>query len=531
MAYAVAMAVCAGVVFGDLYYHDWAFDDEDYVDNAQVAQKDFSYVLSPDKAWAARPVVHLYFWAVYQIFGDEPGYYHLANVSLHTINALLCSAVVYRMGCGFWTAVICGVLFLINVGHFRAVYWISGVSLLLGTMSGLGSVYMILNYVNSRKSAYTVLSVLCYTAAIFSHEAAVVFAFLPAVILLGQRAVRAWPSVLPYVLIAVIAGVVNTLVYPTPLSQESDFGFGIHISSNIARQVFHLFAGGHLDIRQWFISQAAEAYTGAGMIAVLLVWAYRYRSARLAVGWTLVATLPFLPWPDAPEVYRYYYIPATGACILIALVLVWCGRISAALIGRNYLKAAVPSVLTGVLFATSIIPTDCLQAIQLSYSGLYLQREQENPSRALIQYDKAQLLCPDYRLASRWQLNAAMCRANIGDLEGAYSSTIALIRQYPHYEKIYPYLMQLYSHRLGQRQVDSAKSDLTDDPIAKAQQIKSSLRKSIQSAYESRRWLETKSLSFLYLHYFRDDQQVRAIMTRIQENLRREPNEFGPSIP
>jgi hypothetical protein len=134
---ALALAGVAFAILGDLRHHDWAFDDIDYIDNAARAQSHFFYVFSPDKLWAARPTVHLFFWAIYPLCQNDPGAYHIANLVVHALNAWLCAALVYMWYRRFSTSIGAALFFVFHLSAFRAVYWIAGVSLTLATFFSL----------------------------------------------------------------------------------------------------------------------------------------------------------------------------------------------------------------------------------------------------------------------------------------------------------------------------------------------------------------------------------------------------------
>ena len=129
---ALILAASASYLSLDLRHHDWSFDDDNYIEDARMAQSRFSHVFSPDKAGAGRPTVHLYFYALFPIFEEDPGKYHVANLFVHAANAFLLATLVHRLGANFWVAASTGLLFYFSLSHFRAILWISGIGQSVG---------------------------------------------------------------------------------------------------------------------------------------------------------------------------------------------------------------------------------------------------------------------------------------------------------------------------------------------------------------------------------------------------------------
>ena len=100
-------------------------------------------MIDAEKPWASRPFVHLYFLAVFPLFGENPVGYHVLNVIWHVACSYLCFQVgLVVLGMRWSEAILTGLLFFLNVSHFRAIYWVSGVSLMMATIFGLLAVHV-----------------------------------------------------------------------------------------------------------------------------------------------------------------------------------------------------------------------------------------------------------------------------------------------------------------------------------------------------------------------------------------------------
>jgi len=119
-----------------------------------------------------RPLVNLSFMLDYQLWKLKPFGYHLTNVLIHIINAIL----VYLLGLYLfrkfklftvYTSMIAALLFLTHPVHTSVVSYVSSRADLLSAMFVLLSILLY-----TRKAKY--LGVLCFIAALLSKESAIV---------------------------------------------------------------------------------------------------------------------------------------------------------------------------------------------------------------------------------------------------------------------------------------------------------------------------------------------------------------------
>ncbi|MFH1682013.1 MAG: tetratricopeptide repeat protein [Candidatus Eisenbacteria bacterium] len=518
LLYGCLLVILSVWAFGDLRHHNWAFDDEDYIENARIAQTRFIHILSPEKAWAARPVVHFYFWAAYPIFGDDPGYYHLANAALHTLVAFSCALLFHGLGGGFAASTVAGVLFLVNVAHFRAVYWISGVGLLLGTLFGLVSALCLLGFLNRGKPIDKWASLFFFTAAVFAHEAAVVFLGLLGILIWRSRGRKGLKLLAPYLPVAFALWAVSRYVYPTPLAEDDGYGLGSHVFLNFLNGIFFLISGSHHDMSWLGLPAPAKAVMGFLIAAVLLVISWRHGQIRLVLLWVFISLLPYLPWRDRAEAWRYFYTPASGSSTLYAMLLLWTARRAAALGRRRWLRPAAWLSLGGLLVWSSLRHTDGLQAVQYAFSARHFQKKGDF-RQALVEYRRAEDLAhPRRAFRDRVKFNGAVCMLEVGEVDGAYGILSEIAVEYPEYGPVYRPLLRAYRERHGLRDVSRGVSQ--EDVLST--ETSSSLRASIDRSIKEGEWRHAEALCLLYLHFLPGDLGMRTRMAAVHEKTGRE---------
>ena len=244
---ALILAASASYLSLDLRHHDWSFDDDNYIEDARMAQSRFSHVFSPDKAGAGRPTVHLYFYALFPIFEEDPGKYHVANLFVHAANAFLLATLVHRLGANFWVAASTGLLFYFSLSHFRAILWISGIGHLLASGFGLTSCLVLLRHVRVRRRGLLWISAAFFAAAAWAHQSAVVFLPLFFILLFQRDRSFPWRDLAPLCAVPIAVFLASKFLYATPLSDGSDYTAGLHLLSNPPNQLFRLFGGYFLD--------------------------------------------------------------------------------------------------------------------------------------------------------------------------------------------------------------------------------------------------------------------------------------------
>jgi tetratricopeptide (TPR) repeat protein len=126
------------------------------------------------------PIVHSAFWILYKVWGGDTLGYHLLNIVLHVISALLVALILRRLGVPWpWLA---AVIFALHPVHVESVAWISE---LKNTLSGLFYLVAALTYLHfdkSRNRRFYAMALSLFVLALLSKT---VTATLPAALLVA----------------------------------------------------------------------------------------------------------------------------------------------------------------------------------------------------------------------------------------------------------------------------------------------------------------------------------------------------------
>jgi tetratricopeptide (TPR) repeat protein len=131
----------------------YIWDDDDYVsENLTIRDVDGLVRIWLDTKSNPQyyPLVHSSFWIEYQLWGLDPLGYHVVNVAIHTINALLLWIILRRLAVpGAWFAAL---IFAIHPVHVESVAWITERKNVLSGLFYLSATYCFLRFANLSSS-------------------------------------------------------------------------------------------------------------------------------------------------------------------------------------------------------------------------------------------------------------------------------------------------------------------------------------------------------------------------------------------
>jgi tetratricopeptide (TPR) repeat protein len=233
------------------------------------------------------PLTWTSFWLEWRLWGPNAAGYHILNVVLHAVVALLLWRVLQALQVpGAWLS---GLLFAVHPVTVESVAWISERK---NTLSGIFYLSAILVWVSGDEAMTfrrRLLSLVLFTAALLAKVSVVM---LPPVLLLialfrkGKLELRDWIQSAPFFALGLIAGLVN-----------------------IWFQWQNAMGGSWTAARTW-----GERVGGAG-------WALASYLEAAFVPLRLAFVYP--EWPVGPD-SLLYYLPT--ACVLTAFGLLWANR-------------------------------------------------------------------------------------------------------------------------------------------------------------------------------------------------------------
>jgi len=329
------------------------------------------------------PLLHSAFWIEHQIWGDSVLGYHLINVLLHAISALLVVLIVRRFSLrGAWLA---GFIFALHPVCTEAVSWISEQKSTLSTVFYLSSAFVYLGFDRSRERSKYFLALALFVMALMSKT---VTATLPAallVVLWWQRGrLRFEEDVLPlapWLSLGVFAGLFTAWVEKTYIGAEGlDFTLTLAQRLLLAGRVIWFYLGKLvLPVNLAFIyprwildpSQWWQWLFPLGIVAVAgaLLWIARKHRGPLAgflfFGGTLFPVLGFF------NVYPFIYSYVADHFQYVASL----GIIVPAAVGLTLVAGKIRIEDRGMVPAAGAVLILALAVITYRHNGIYHDAE------------------------------------------------------------------------------------------------------------------------------------------------------------
>jgi protein O-mannosyl-transferase len=127
----IALTIATFAVFGQVVHYSFInFDDDIYIaDNsnikAGISSEGLSWAFSTKYFGLWNPLVWISFMLDYQLYGLNAGGYHLTNLILHIMSALLLFWLFHRMTQALWQSAFVAAFFALHPLHVESVAWIA----------------------------------------------------------------------------------------------------------------------------------------------------------------------------------------------------------------------------------------------------------------------------------------------------------------------------------------------------------------------------------------------------------------------
>lgn len=237
------------------------------------------------------PLVHTAFWLQSQLWADATVGYHLVNILLHGLCALLVVRILRRLSIpGAWLA---GGFFALHPVMVESVAWITELKNTLSGVLFLGAALVYVKFDRDRERKHYAFALVLFVLALLAKTSIVPLPAALLVVFWWMRGRIGWRRdvvpLLPFVAIGVAAGVATTWVERTFMGAAgADFGLGFAERCLIAGRAFwfylykllwpanlvFIYPRWHVDARVPWQYLPAVAF----LITLLLFWRLRNRS-------------------------------------------------------------------------------------------------------------------------------------------------------------------------------------------------------------------------------------------------------------
>lgn len=339
----IAIAVLGFAVYVGSVNGEFIWDDEHLVENNTTIRnwKNIAAVFVEDIGAGGgkeynfyRPIQMLTYMADYSLWKLDPKGYHLTNIVLHILVALLVYYLLYLLFADQLIAFLAGAFFAVHPIHTEAVTYISGRADLLAALFLLGAfIFYIKNRSSSCIRGY-IFIVLSYVLALFSKESSLI---LPVLVLLYHLSFKEkieWKSFAAVLAPAVVYVLLRTIVlkdlsvtgiYATTFSERLP-GFFVALAGYV-RLLFLPF-GLHMGYgRKLFLWSDPQAVVGLVILAGALFYAFKRREKEpivfFGILWFIAALLPMsnLFPVNAYMAEHWLYLPSIGIFLILAKAL------------------------------------------------------------------------------------------------------------------------------------------------------------------------------------------------------------------
>jgi len=280
---------------------------------------------APTPFW--RPLIDVYFYVAWRVFGDDPLPYHLVNLSLHVVVAAGTGLVAYQLSRSRVVGAAGSLVFIALPSYDFAVTWISSITEVLGAALFVLALTSFLGFRRAKDGRLYTVALALFVLGLLSKESTVILPAILALVAVASdptasraSAARLARQLLPF---GLLAAVYFTFLFFQEYRSSSDAGlyrFGWHAFENIWNYLEALTFPVAPDRGQWV--DEIRPFSASAFLVVSAILAVRRDMAGCAlVTWVFLALLPYSFFPAGIEA-RYLYLASVPFSIFLVYI-VW----------------------------------------------------------------------------------------------------------------------------------------------------------------------------------------------------------------
>ena len=311
------------------------WDHRDISAQLKRPQDFFSLFTNPQPNGFYRPLTYLSLWFDFALFGNHLWAYHLQNLLIHFLNALVVLKLALELGLSHQAARFAAVLFTVAAINFEAVMWPAARFDLLAALFTMLATLFLLRYQKQKSLSYLALSAICFVLGLLNKESAYAFPVIAAMVLfvpLHPSALRLSikKGLFPILLIALITALVVALRFAIGFGGYRDYA-GASLHFNLTGASIFSFLVNTLGLTQFAVNTSVPLplyvkLAVAGFVLAALITCITTKPSRrlvvLLVALVLVSAVPVLAllgWirPSLQNT-RFLYLPAVWMSLVLA---------------------------------------------------------------------------------------------------------------------------------------------------------------------------------------------------------------------
>ncbi|MGA2030947.1 MAG: tetratricopeptide repeat protein [Thermoguttaceae bacterium] len=313
-AFAAALLLAVLLTYRPAWNGGFLWDDNAHITRSELRSWHGLYRIWFDVGATVQyyPLACSAFWVEHKLWGDATLGYHLVNIVLHALSALMVALIVRRLAIP--GAYLAAAIFALHPVHVESVAWITELKNTLSGFFYLGALLLYLRFHQTRKASWYLGALGLFLLALLSKTATVMLPAVLPVIFWWQRGRLSWKRDLlpltPFFLLSAAAGMVTVWVERQVVGAAgNEFNLSLVQRCLLAARAICFYLGKlcwPTDLLfvypRWNVNRAAAwqyLYPAAALLLVAVLWRLRGRwrgplAGLLFFAGTLFPVLGFL---------------------------------------------------------------------------------------------------------------------------------------------------------------------------------------------------------------------------------------------